>query len=217
MIERLMTILRSLLHQHLSNPPTPSPHHRASIASTISPPLPSPTLQGTSPKGSRLTFASFSKSQTPPIPSIPDLHQPQPPSPNVMGRRKSSFGLNLRNKDKEDNTKLPKEFLIEFWGTLDAEQGDEGWRMAVRDFLGGIKKGSKTAGGSNLREVTSLLDGEFEYGFLFERQKDVIRPGAGVGPEEGGLGGWRSGDMSWTDSWLIPRIIHQLPCGCPQR
>lgn len=108
------------------------------------PPLPSPTLQGTSPSGSKFSFSQFS----------PDGGRPEP-------KRKSSFGLSLK-KDKEvDHLKLPKEFLAEFWGTLANEQGDKGWHEGVSTFLGMIKKGTKTGSGMNLREIPTLLEGWF--------------------------------------------------------
>ncbi|WWC91481.1 uncharacterized protein L201_006427 [Kwoniella dendrophila CBS 6074] len=165
----------AVLHHHMSHPPPPSIHHRASTVSTSGfslhgnippvPPMPSPPLQGTSPNGSRLTFSSFN----PPIqgPKTPELGNgsmfpgQQTPSPGLGGRRKSSgFGLSLgRNKsDDGQSVKLPKEFLLEFWGILSNEEGDQFWKSTTTNFLGLVKKGTKTPSGLNLREVPTLLE-----------------------------------------------------------
>ena len=77
-----------------------------------------------------------------------------------MGRRKSSFGLNIGKRSDSDGIKLPKEFLLEFWGTLANEDGDAGWKIATASLLGMTKKGTKTASGMNLREIPILLEGE---------------------------------------------------------
>nr|XP_018258943.1 cytoplasmic protein [Kwoniella dejecticola CBS 10117]OBR81101.1 cytoplasmic protein [Kwoniella dejecticola CBS 10117] len=163
----------AVLHHHMSHPPPPTMTRRASTASAFSlhstpplPPMPSPPLQGTSPNGSRLTFSSFSPPpagpKTPEMGGTPTFPgSGQTPSPGPGGRRKSSgFGLSLgRNKsDDGQGVKLPKEFLLEFWGILANEEGDQGWKAAVVTFLGLIKKGTKTPSGLNLREVPTLLE-----------------------------------------------------------
>ncbi len=149
---------RSMLHQYLSNqsrsPITTSNSVAASFSTPPMPPMPSPSLQGTSPSGSRLTFSSFSRES--PASTNGGV------SPGV-GKRKSSFGLNIGRKSEADGMKLPKEFLMEFWGTLANEDGDAGWKTATGSFLGMIKKGTKTPSGMNLREIPTLLEGEFDY------------------------------------------------------
>ncbi|WRT68812.1 uncharacterized protein IL334_005792 [Kwoniella shivajii] len=163
----------AVLHHHLSHPPPPSMPHRASTASGFSvhytpplPPMPSPPLLGTSPNGSRLTFSTFSPPSTSGL-KTPEMggtsffpSQSQTPSPGPpMNRRKSSgFGLSLGRHKSEEGVKLPKEFLLEFWGTLANEEGDHVWKSAVVSFLGLIKKGTKTPSGLNLREVPTLLE-----------------------------------------------------------
>ncbi|WVQ64082.1 uncharacterized protein L199_002241 [Kwoniella botswanensis] len=166
----------AVLHHHLTHPPPPIPTHRASVASAFSlhhtppppvPPMPSPPLQGTSPNGSRLTFSSFSPPgsghgpTTPEMGGSPVFPNTTTPSPGPPGRRKSSgFGLSLgRNKsDDGQSVKLPKEFLLEFWGILANEDGDGIWKSTTANFLGLIKKGTKTPSGLNLREVPTLLE-----------------------------------------------------------
>ncbi|OCF44431.1 cytoplasmic protein [Kwoniella heveanensis CBS 569] len=164
----------AVLDHHLSHPPPPPMPHRASSGSIFSlhhtppvPPLPSPPLQGTSPNGSRLTFSSFSPPstngpQTPEMPGTPTMASVNgntTPSPGFGRRKSSGFGLSLgRNKSEDGGVKLPKEFLLEFWGVLANEAGDEGWKSAVTSFLGLIKKGTKTPSGLNLREVPTLLE-----------------------------------------------------------
>nr|XP_019009601.1 cytoplasmic protein [Kwoniella pini CBS 10737]OCF48382.1 cytoplasmic protein [Kwoniella pini CBS 10737] len=163
----------AVLHHHMTHPPPPTMTHRASTASAFSlhstpplPPMPSPPLQGTSPNGSRLTFSSFSPpttgSKTPEMGGTASFPSSgQTPSPGMSGRRKSSgFGLSLgRNKsDDGQSVKLPKEFLLEFWGILANEDGDSGWKTSVITFLGLTKKGTKTPSGLNLREVPTLLE-----------------------------------------------------------
>ena len=133
---------RSLLQQTLSNPRP---------ANGSSSPLPSPSITGTSPSGSRLSLGLSS-------PKSPNWPAPASPTTPIATRRKSSFGLGKKNK--EDALKLPKEFLLEFWNTLAAEEGDADWSDAVAAFLGMIKKGTKTPSGLNLREIPTLLDGE---------------------------------------------------------
>lgn len=55
--------------------------------------------------------------------------------------------------------KFPKEFLMEFWLKLAEEPGDNAWTATKQGFLNLIKKGTKTEGGGNLREVGTLLEG----------------------------------------------------------
>lgn len=65
--------------------------------------------------------------------------------------------------------KLPKEFLVEFWQILASSpspsilgyEGEEAWVGARSGFLRGIKKGSRSEGGGNLREVGVLLESEW--------------------------------------------------------
>jgi hypothetical protein len=80
-----------------------------------------------------------------------------PSSPHTI-RRKSSFGISLKS-NKLDDTKLPREFLLDFWGALANEDGDAGWKSGVISFLSMIKKGTKTEAGMNLREISTLLEG----------------------------------------------------------
>ncbi|WVR09258.1 hypothetical protein IAU60_006323 [Kwoniella sp. DSM 27419] len=157
----------AILHHHLMNPPPPPMPHRPSTSSfsphgagtSPIPPLPSPPLTGTSPNGSRFTFSSFSP---PPIPVTPEMGSSAnggTPSPGPGRRKSSGFGLSLgRNKSDDGGVKLPKEFLIEFWGLLGAEDGDAGWKATTAGFLGMVKKGTKTPSGLNLREVPTLLE-----------------------------------------------------------
>ncbi|KAL7418776.1 hypothetical protein Q5752_006459 [Cryptotrichosporon argae] len=146
------------LHQHLLQPEAaPARHLGSNPAGFATPPLPpfaSPTLNGTSPNGSKFTFGAFTPPPIPPSPAPSDASQPQ----RAVGRRKS-FGF-LGGKDKDrDECKLPKEFLIEFWGALAAEDGDVGWKQAVGGFLALVgKKGTKTNSGLNMREVPTLLE-----------------------------------------------------------
>lgn len=74
-------------------------------------------------------------------------------------RRKKSIGyLRLGRKDE---LKLPREFIIEFWGILGAEEGDANWHQAVRGFLALVqKKGYKTSSGSSMREIPVLIESE---------------------------------------------------------
>jgi hypothetical protein len=125
-----------VLQTHLQNPPTPR-----LPGTPTSPGFPSPPVSGSS----RLGF--LNKSPAPDSPS----------SPHVI-RRKSSFGISLKS-NKSDDTKLPKEFLLEFWGALANEDGDAGWKAGVMSFLSMIKKGTKTEAGMNLREISTLLEG----------------------------------------------------------
>nr|XP_019047884.1 cytoplasmic protein [Kwoniella bestiolae CBS 10118]OCF26814.1 cytoplasmic protein [Kwoniella bestiolae CBS 10118] len=164
----------AVLHHHLSHPPPPPMTHRASVASAFSlhhtppppvPPMPSPPLHGTSPNGSRLTFSTFSpppgSAQAPVTPEMGSTPTLSGTTPSPGGRRKSSgFGLSLgRNKsDDGQSVKLPKEFLLEFWGILANEDGDAVWKSTTASFLGLIKKGTKTPSGLNLREVPTLLE-----------------------------------------------------------
>ncbi|ORX38986.1 hypothetical protein BD324DRAFT_618118 [Kockovaella imperatae] len=110
----------------------------------------------------RLDAPSNSKrSVTPPIPSPPLLaSSPEissPPLGPAMNRRKSSFGLSKKKKDDEDSLKLPKEFLVEFWNVLEAENGNQGWKITTAAFLKQTK-GTKTGSGMNLRYLPVLLD-----------------------------------------------------------
>lgn len=91
-------------------------------------------------------------------PASPDL---LPPSP----RRKSSFGLSLKSA-KSDDVKLPREFLLDFWGALAEEEGARGWKAGVSSFLSMIKKGTKTEAGMNLREIPTLLEGRLTVVYL---------------------------------------------------
>jgi hypothetical protein len=125
-----------VLQTHLQNPPTPR-----LPGTPTSPGFSSPPVSGSS----RLGF--LNKSPAPDSPS----------SPHVI-RRKSSFGISLKS-NKSDDTKLPKEFLLEFWGALANEDGDAGWKAGVMSFLSMIKKGTKTEAGMNLREISTLLEG----------------------------------------------------------
>lgn len=129
--------ITSVLQQHLQNPPTPR-----LPTSPISPGFPSPPVSGSS----RLGF--LNKSPTPDSPS----------SPHTI-RRKSSFGISLKS-NKSDDVKLPREFLLDFWGALANEDGDLGWKAGVTSFLSMIKKGTKTEAGMNLREIPTLLEGK---------------------------------------------------------
>lgn len=115
--------------------------------------MPSPPGTSISPNDSRNTTSAYS---TPP-------HTPEPPSPGTpppILRRKSSVWTLGKHKDSGDAVKLPKEFVLEFWGILGAEEGDMGWKSTVKNFTGIIKKGSKTPSGLNLREIPTLLEGE---------------------------------------------------------
>jgi hypothetical protein len=127
----------SVLQQHLQNPPTP----RMPMSPT-SPGFPSPPVSGSS----RLGFLNKSPA--------PD----SPASPHTI-RRKSSFGISLKT-NKSDDVKLPREFLLDFWGALANEDGDAGWKAGVVSFLSMIKKGTKTEAGMNLREIPTLLEGK---------------------------------------------------------
>lgn len=60
--------------------------------------------------------------------------------------------------------KLPKEYLIELWGKIAEEPGDQVWVESKRRFLAGIKKGSRNEQGGNMRDVGVLLDSEFSMG-----------------------------------------------------
>ncbi|WVQ81673.1 hypothetical protein IAT38_003798 [Cryptococcus sp. DSM 104549] len=154
----------ALLHHHLLHP-QPAANNRMSNASSFShasistppiPPLPSPPLTGTSPGGSRLTFSAFGGRS--PGPKTPELPPPSPP-PQQIRRKSSAWTLGgKKDKSEDSGVKLPKEFLLEFWGILGAEEGDQGWKTAVAAFLGMVKKGTKTPSGLNLREVPTLLE-----------------------------------------------------------
>ncbi|ADV25829.1 cytoplasmic protein [Cryptococcus gattii E566] len=150
----------AVLHHHLLNAAL-SPRKRLSSSSSMShrshvsgasvPPLASPPATGNSPNSSRFTSLAYN---TPP-------HTPEPPSPStpppILRRKSSAWGLG-KHKNDGDAVKLPKDFLLEFWGTLGAEEGDLGWESAVKGFTSIIKKGSKTASGLNLREIPTLLE-----------------------------------------------------------
>jgi hypothetical protein len=150
----------------MSNPP-PVVTRQMSVNNQYATPqqqTPSAKLQGTSPSGTRSTLSAMSppgengRLRTPEILSTGSSPNPgTTPSPG-MTKRKSSFGLNLK-KDK-DELKLPKEFLIEFWGVLASDAGDAPWKASVVNFLANIKKGTKTQSGMNLREVPVLLQGK---------------------------------------------------------
>ena len=152
----------SVLHHHLLNAAlapskrlssSSSMTHRSYLPGTSAPPLPSPPATGISPNGSHITTSVYS---TPP-------HTPEPPSPGtppLILRRKSSVWTLGKHKDNGDAVKLPKDFVLEFWGILSAEEGDMGWKSAVKNFTGISKKGSKTPSGLNLREIPTLLEGE---------------------------------------------------------
>jgi hypothetical protein len=131
--------------------------------------LPSPGITGTSPSGSRLTLSLGS-------PKSPNWPAPASPTTPVASRRKSSFGLGKKNK--EEVLKLPKEFLMEFWNTLAAEEGDGDWSDTVATFLGMIKKGTKTPSGLNLREIPTLLDGESHPELLRARDGGALIDGS---------------------------------------
>lgn len=60
--------------------------------------------------------------------------------------------------------KLPKEYLIELWGSLASEVGDPAWIETKRTFLSGIKKGSRNERGGNLREVPVLVESKSKLG-----------------------------------------------------
>lgn len=158
-----MLIEGSVLHHHLLNAAL-SPRKRLSSSSSMShrshvsgasvPRLASPPATSISPNSSRFTSLAYN---TPP-------HTPEPPSPSTpppILRRKSSAWALGKHKNDADAVKLPKDFLLEFWGTLGAEEGDLGWESAVKGFASIIKKGSKTASGLNLREIPTLLEGEY--------------------------------------------------------
>lgn len=150
----------AVLHHHLLNAASaPSKRlsssssmtHRSYSLGTSGPPLPSPPGTSISPNDSRITTSAYS---TPP-------HTPEPPSPGTpppILRRKSSVWTLGKHKDSGDAVKLPKEFVLEFWGILGAEEGDMGWKSAIKNFTGIIKKGSKTPSGLNLREIPTLLE-----------------------------------------------------------
>ncbi|BEI83764.1 hypothetical protein CcaverHIS002_0403680 [Cutaneotrichosporon cavernicola] len=106
---------------------------------------------GTLPPGS--SFASNGEI-TPKSPAFSSFRSPDPVDlPLPIRRKKSVLSLRL---GKKDELKLPREFLTEFWVVLSAEVGDIGWTLAVRTFLGMLKKGTKTATGANMREITTL-------------------------------------------------------------
>ncbi|ODO07655.1 cytoplasmic protein [Cryptococcus wingfieldii CBS 7118] len=157
----LYSLRTAVLHHHLlsPNPGTPKPSSIRSNSSSRDPPLPSPPLTGTSPNGSRFTSFSFhsapSYNTAPKLPDTPTT--PTTPPPNLR-RKSSAWTLGKGHKPEGEGSKLPKEFLLEFWGILGGEEGDQGWKTAVGAFLGMIKKGTKTPSGLNLREIPTILE-----------------------------------------------------------
>ncbi|KIR25299.1 cytoplasmic protein [Cryptococcus deuterogattii 99/473] len=165
----------AVLHHHLLNAAlspckrlsSSSMSHRSHPSGASVPPLASPPATGISPNGSRFTSLAYN---TPP-------HTPEPSSPSTpppILRRKSSAWVLGKHKNDGDAVKLPKDFLLEFWGTLGAEEGDLGWESTVKGFTSIIKKGSKTASGLNLREIPTLLEGE--YSTIHESHRTNSRP-----------------------------------------
>ncbi|TYJ51197.1 hypothetical protein B9479_008245, partial [Cryptococcus floricola] len=157
----LYSLRTAVLHHHLlsPNPAAPKPSSIRSNSSSRDPPLPSPPLTGTSPNGSRFTSFSFhsapSYNTAPKLPETPTT--PTTPPPNLR-RKSSAWTLGKGHKTEGEGVKLPKEFLLEFWGILGGEEGDQGWKTAVGAFLGMIKKGTKTPSGLNLREIPTILE-----------------------------------------------------------
>lgn len=85
-----------------------------------------------------------------------------PGSTNGKEIKRKKSGLRLSIGGSKNDLKLPKEFLLEFWGQLSSEEGDMGWQQAVRGFLLLVqKKGTKTSPGANMREIPTLLQSEY--------------------------------------------------------
>ncbi|KLT40639.1 hypothetical protein CC85DRAFT_303946 [Cutaneotrichosporon oleaginosum] len=126
--------------------------HRLKTPSAASPKitLGPAAIIGTFPSSPSVSMGEM----TPKSPGFGSFRSPEPVDlPLPMRRKRSVLSLRLGRKDE---LKLPREFLAEFWGVLSAESGDMGWTQAVRTFLGMLKKGTKTAGGANMREIPTL-------------------------------------------------------------
>lgn len=139
------------------------------LSDAARPPL--PPQQPTSPVASRFSVSSGTSR----FPG--DIPPPQHEDDSVVKRKKSGLRLSLslgssKNGSGNNNgpngssaggdpdAKLPKEFVLEFWGRVGAEDGDSGWQQGVRGLLLLVQKKGTKVGNVNMREIPALLQSE---------------------------------------------------------